>query len=402
MAIRNVVRGPLGLGLLLAGVLVAGVQAQNPLGQDPGSGEGPDGRAGSPPGPRPGNVAGAVVAAPSRPRFVVGFNQAWLGNAYGSQWAQRFDEPEAIRMLDGTRGAGGTVLRMWLFEGLEMQGVVWDRTPGKLPAQIRTAPTGLDPVVLRNIERFLELAGERGVRVYLTLFDANIYSWAGDAHPRYRAEWWNLLNEKYGAGAGFRSGVLAPILEAVARHRQAVFALDLANEGNAWMRADWFEGGWEGARSFVRRWRTFVRDLVPDLPVGMSYGHHTAVPDLLAERIPPDLVDFYDFHVYQDRGRIPSAGGVQAFAARCGRPVYLGEFNQASKAYDDRLSATVTRDFMDHALQIGLAGAFAWRLSDVRPGENPEARHSFEAFGTWRPNYQAFRDWVAAHAADLR
>jgi hypothetical protein len=70
------------------------------------------------------------------------------------------------------------------------------------------------------------------------------------------------------------------------------------------------------------------------------------------------------------------------------KKIYLGEFGQLSKSYDDNLQLMVNNNFANNAKRCGFSGALAWRLSDIRPGVNPEARYSYEAFGKPRPAYQ--------------
>ena len=326
--------------------------------------------------------------------FVTGFNQAWLLNHYGSQWTSNWDEAEARRMIEACADNGGKVLRMWLFEGLSFEGVEWDGDPSKSAygySGTRTRPTSLSAEKLQNIERFLVLAKEKGVAVYLTFFDANIYSQNNPAKTQRKNEWWNVLNDKYGAGTGFRHNVLLPILQTCQRHREAVFAVDLVNEINALVKKNWYENGWSGARLFVSRWRNFIRGLIEDMPVSASFGHHDAVDCMLDGRLRANEVDFYDFHLYNNGGHIPDADDVKELAQRLEIPIYLGEFGQKSKAFDDSLQSRVLRNFINGSKECGLAGAFAWRLSDIRRGHNPEARFSFEAFGRWRPAMEVFR-----------
>ena len=327
-----------------------------------------------------------LLAGSARARdLVTGFNQAWWRTHYGSQWVSGWDEAEAQRLVRATRDLGGRVLRVWLFEGLTPEGVVFDHDPAKsaygYPGR-RHRATGLVPEKLAHLGRFLELCEAAGVQAYLTLFDGNVYSFSDPAPEHRRAEWWNLLNELYGAGDAFREAVLAPVLAVAAAHPGAVFGVDLINEGNALVSHHWFGGGWRGADAFVARWGGFVRARLA-APVTMSLGHHTAVPDMLAGHPAPGLVDHYDFHVYDDAGRIPQATAVARLAAT--KPVYLGEYGQRAKAFDDALQVRALGGFLTEARRLGLAGALAWRLSDVRPGPNPEARFSFEADGAWRP-----------------
>lgn len=306
-----------------------------------------------------------VLGVPGRP-FVTGFNQGWFHNDYGSQWASRWDEGECLRMIRATRTHGGRVLRVWLFEGLAQPDLSGDK--------------------LAHIERALELAEQEGVELYITLFDANIVLQGHDQAARNR--WWNLLNDKYEAGSRFRAEVLGPICDVMARHRRAVFAVDLVNEVNAFVDRWWFQNGWDGARRFVASWRAAIKARV-DVPVTASFGWGGAEQLLVDRVIPQASVDLYDFHVYADSGEFSNFNEIKAIARTF--PVYLGEYGQDSKAFDDALQVRVTEAFVENARRAGLAGAFAWRLSDIRPGHNPQARHSYEANGRWRPAAEAHR-----------
>lgn len=323
--------------------------------------------------------------------FLFGFNQAWMGNHYGSQWTKSWDEAEARRILDLCAAAGGKVLRMWLFEGLSNEGITWDGTP-----TIRTRPTGISQAKLDHIETFLRLAGERGIRIYLTFFDGNIHSFdKGESGRRRRDEFHNVLNDKYGAGTAYREKVLAPLLEVVARHRDAVFAIDLMNEINSlvtcydWKifeKARWFRHGWTSARTFVRTWRAFIRERV-DVPVTASFGYPRALRTMKAEVLPPEIVDFYDIHLYDSDGEVPD---LRAFIRKTGRKVYLGEFGQGHSAKrNDGTQSRSLRLFVRNARAAGLSGAFPWRLSEP----DGSAPYSFTAGdGTPRPALAVFRE----------
>lgn len=308
-------------------------------------------------------------AAPAAPRFITGFNQAWLRTAYGHQWTASWDEAEARRMIAATREHGGRVIRMWLFEGREVE-------------------RAIAPEKLAHIERFLEIAEEHGVQVYLTLFDANVVS----QHPeqRHRDRYWNLLTNDHGAGDEFLENAVKPVMQAAARHPAAIFGVDLMNEHNAMVTRWWFRDGSNGARAWVRKWRAFIRG-VHATPVTASFGWHDGMESMLDGRLPEADVDFYDVHVYSSDGALPRMRDLTAFIRRTARPVYLGEFGQSQSEFDDALQARLTEAFLRNAHAAGCAGALAWRLSDIRPGFNPEARHSYEAFGRWRPAAAVFR-----------
>jgi hypothetical protein len=364
-------------GVLLGLFLLAGA-ARGQLGLDPQRLAGP---------------ASTESEASPLAGFQVGFNQGWWLTHYGSQWTRELDRDHVRKMVAATaRFAGpGAVLRVWLFEGANPGGVLWDGEESPAASaprgSHRTRPTGLDPRVRENWSWFLGLCEEHGVQAYPTLFDGNVSDF--DPGPHRKAEYWNVLNEEYGAGQGFREEVLGPLLEAMAERRGAVFGLDLVNEVNNLVSDHWFEGGWTGAVRFVGRWRAFVRARVPGLPVTASLGHHTATRHMLQGRLPRSVVDFYDFHLYNDTGAIPREGDVESLAAEF--PVVLGEFGQKASRFDDALQARVTRAFTSNARRLGLRGAFAWRLWDIRPGHNLQARHSYYASGAWRPATSALR-----------
>lgn len=378
---------------LLIGHLAAAVASADLLGMDGGV------------APPAGVVPGMGASrSPHAPPMVVGFNQAWLGRAYGWQWIHGWDEAEATRVLDGVAGAGATVVRMWLFEGLDPEGVLWDGAavaprPGVHPSARRSRPTGIDRRKLENLRTFLRLAAAREVKVYLTLFTGNVYLTARrrGGQPQRRAEWWNLLNDRYGVGQAWRQQVLAPVLEVCAQRRDAIFAVDLMNEGNALVRAGWFQGGWRGAARFVRTWRAAIRAALP-VPVGMSYGHHDGIDAFLDQRLGPDDVDFYDVHMYDDSGTMTRGDTFARHVATCGRPVYVGEFGQGSEAIDDEVQRRAARNFLHNAHAAGVAAALGWRLIDERPGTHPQERHSFTRDGRWRPAYREVQRFTGAGA----
>jgi hypothetical protein len=215
------------------------------------------------------------------------------------------------------------------------------------------------------------------------------------------------LNDKYGVGRCFREGVLRPVLSELARHAGSVFALDLVNEINARTlpKESTFQGGWEGARKFVGTWSQFAKALWPGLRLTASVGNSCALQDLLprqrglnqswcprgGRRLSGLKLDFYDLHLYNDRGEIPYCGALSALSRADRVPILLGELGQASPAYDDALQKGALGKFVQNARRCGLWGALAWRLSDIRPGQNPEARFSFEANGQDRPAVQTMQ-----------
>lgn len=322
--------------------------------------------------------------------FVTGFNQAWFKDSYSRQWLNgHYEADEARRILDLARDAQTSVVRMWFFEGLDPKGLTRDAS-GKF--------TGVHPELLKNFEQFLHDARERGVRVYVTFFAPLSLSTTND--QSLRKHWLDFLNLRGGVAESFRDHVLPQFLGVIAKPelRSTVFALDLMNEIDHSVGQGLFENAWFGVNAWICKLRSWVKDRVPDLAVTASIGwpwvpfFTRAAADVLLDPNPhPSCVDFFDLHLYNDTGRIPNCEKIREMATREGKKVYLGEFGQFSGRFSDSLQSHATRGFLQNAKACGFSGALGWRLSDIRPGYNSEARHSFEAFGKTRPAYEVMR-----------
>lgn len=325
-------------------------------------------------------IAGAFVST-AHAGMLKGFNQAWIKTDYGRQWLDGvYDPVEAERLLSLAQAGGSSVVRMWLFEGAEPGSLLWD---GHRMVGVRSDAQD-------HLIDFLKRARSHGQKVYLTLFD----SWSKwESHPQIevRNRWWNLLNQKFGAYEAFFDHVLRPTLQRISREGllDQIFAVDFMNEWDSLLPRGQFEQSYSSARDLLCRLSRDVRVLPERVRMsasvilwqGASLGLQTALA----------CMDLLDFHVYDDWASMPGLRSIVARAHRQGIPVVLGEFGQLSHAYDDELQARLTQRFLTQAREAGLEAALAWRLSDVRPGNNPEARFSFEAFGRTRPAWDVFR-----------
>ncbi|MCA8920234.1 MAG: hypothetical protein KDD82_00415, partial [Planctomycetes bacterium] len=286
--------------------------------------------------------------------LTVGYNQAWIDGSYGHDLTDRFDRGAWERILRRTRVGGGSVVRVWILEGLAKEGVVWDGH----------RPEGVEPALLANLRTLAGLAEAEGVRIYWTLLDGN---WPDHWPKGIEFErWFNVLNDAYGHGARFRARVLGPILGVLRERPQVNYALDLMNEVQGGVRGHVWPDDWTGARRFVAAMSGFVHAQAPGLKVTASGGHHTAAWDLLRGRFDGLGLDFYDVHAYSDRGKIPF-GRFVARHARCkGLPIVLGEFGQKRAELDPALQARVVRGMLADAKRLGFSAAFAWRLEDAQ------------------------------------
>jgi hypothetical protein len=319
--------------------------------------------------------------------FETGFDQAWIGEAYGHDFTTSWDPAAVDRDFDLARRAGASVVRLWLFEGALKQGVAFD------PRGTRT--TGLVPGFLDHIEATCLAARRAGLRVYWTGHDGN---WAWPLHTREADINYNILTDKYGEGQSFRARALGPVLDVLARYPDTVFGYDLMNEVEGSV-AKWFwSDGWTGARRWMRDEAAFVHARFPGLAVTASAGWGTAADDLVAGRFSGLGLDFYDIHVYNDDGVIPQAFQLRDLCWRTGMRLFLGEFGQKSQRVDDGLQRKVTARFLAAARALGCFGALAWRLDDERPnvpGFVPA--YSYLRGGVERPAVADARAFVAAH-----
>jgi hypothetical protein len=330
--------------------------------------------------------------------FNVGFNQGWFFNSYAHQWSNAsYSSVEARRVLDLAKGAGAKTLRMWLFEGPSSNALLWKNG----------VVVGLSTEFVKNFQDFLKAAKERDINIYITLFDGNMLRSLQSGEERSR--WWNLLNNKQGARNAFETNALGPLLSILyrAEFRSAVFGIDVVNEMDAAVSAFRFEDQWSGANTFTCGIRSFVRSRrgsFSAIPVTASVGwpaipfYNRGAANLILEPNPHySCVDFWDIHFYSDQGTIENCEKIGDLARHYRKPVYLGEFGQKSKSYNDSLQVSVTQKFVERAKACGFSGALAWRLSDVRPGHNPEARFSFESNGKTRPAYNFIKSWNKRH-----
>lgn len=315
----------------------------------------------------------------------LGFNQAWLKNKYSHQWIN-YDAQEAERIIQMTKDSNATLLRIWLFEGTNAKGINWENN----------IPQSLDQKYLDNLEHFILTAKSKNIKLNLTLFDGNIVS--QDSFSKYKNRWWNLLNNKYKTADHFLKNIIYPITKLLNQYPNTVTQIDLVNEINALNGAYYvypfmFKSEWKGLNKFVCKWNGYIKKKVSyDIAATASFGWGNSVSTILSDKLKSSCVDFYEIHLYNNAGQIPSCTLLKAFSKKKNKPVQLGEFGQSSKSYDDELQAQNLKNFISNAPKCGITSALAWRLSDIRNGDNSEARFSFEAFGKPRPSYYIFRE----------
>lgn len=320
----------------------------------------------------------------------LGFNQAWLKNNYAHQWIN-YDHNESERIIQMAKDANASILKMWLFEGASTEGLSWNK---KIPTQ-------LSSTYIKNLEHFIQTAQDNNIQLSFALFDGNIIS--KNSFAEYKSRWWNLLNNEYNTADYFLKNIIHPVISLLNRYPNIVTQIDLVNEINAlngpyFIYRKMFKGGWKGLNKFVCKWSKFIKKNTRyKVDVTASFGWGNAVNTVISDHLTASCIDFYEIHLYNNSGYIPRCLNLKAFSVRKKKPIQLGEFGQKSKSYNDELQTQNLVNFITNAKKCGITKALAWRLSDIRPGNNRESRFSFESFDKPRPAYFVFKNLNKIH-----
>lgn len=312
------------------------------------------------------------------PEFIVGYNEAWFGQRFGSDLTTEFDLPFINKTFDGIVKAGGQVVRVELF--LARQGI--QLSPDEMSIE------GVSPSMLVNIGKMLDSARARGLWVYVTALEANTMPTDGGPLRDY---YFNLLNNKFGQGDAFQSKVLAPVLAVLDAHKDVIYGFDIVNEIQAARAHSYWPDPVQGPRGFMQRTTAFIKSKSPWLRVTTTAGWEHSQYDISLGLFSGLGLDFYDLHVYSDDGTYPGASDVCAKAAADGVPIILGEFGQLKHVNDDNLQVKAAQRFLSDAKSLCFKGALAWRYDAT------EAWWNFErSDGSFRPAVGVIQ-WFATH-----
>lgn len=324
----------------------------------------------------------------------VGFNQAWFNNDYSGQYLDDYyDQAEVIRVMNLTQNAGARNLRLWFFESPNFPMLHWNHD------QI----LGVKNEFIQNVLRTLKIAQDRDVKVYMTFLDA--HSYRPDKLSRSELKKLRSIYQQSG-GQEFLHKVIAPFLKAIhsAGLSSTISRIDITNEMDTVINRLGFNEGWQGANRMLCQWSSFIKNLngFNSVPITFSLRLHPLLylpKDLLSEEGPMKCADFFDFHSYANSGKIHRCQTLKNYSQTSKKQLILGEFGQSyfDHRFDDHLQETNTLNYLNSAEKCGFSEALAWRLSDIRPGKNKEARYSFEAYGTNRPAYQVIKEHNSHH-----
>ncbi len=328
----------------------------------------------------PGTSGGAEPLPPMvQQTFLIGYNEAWFGAAFGTDLTTDFDLAYVQDTFDGIVDGGGHLVRLFLFP--LPQGI----TLGPTPPQTQS----VSQEFLDNLDTVLHEARLRGLWVYVTLLDANTITKLDGALLPLHDYGVNILTNVAGEGDAFDEHVVGPTLDVLDAHQDNVFGLDLVNEIRAAIQDGVFADPVAGPREFIARHAAFIHDHSPWLPVTATAGWGGAQYDISGGLFSGLGLDFYDLHVYADDGTFAGATAMCERAASDGVPIYLGEFGQSSHQVDDTLQFDATASFLNNAAALCFSGAFAWRWdpaeswwSYLRPDGTPRpAVQIMQVFG---------------------
>jgi len=319
----------------------------------------------------------------------VGFNQAWFNNDYSRQYLDGvYDRNEVYRILQLTKEAGAQNLRLWFFESPDFPMLVWDQN--KL--------MGVKEDFIQNVIETLKVAKSQNVKIYMTFLDAHSYR-PDKLNKNELLRLRNIYQED--GGAEFLNKVIAPFLGAIkdAGLSETISRIDITNELDTVVNRFGFNNGWKGATRMLCQWNSFIKaiDGFSSVPVTFSLRLHRFLHlphNILSDQGPMRCADFLDFHSYANSGKIYKCDELKLYSQTHNKQLILGEFGQSyfTHRFDDALQTSNTKNYLNSAIECGFSEALAWRLSDIRPGVNKEARYSFEAYGSTRPAYDLIKD----------
>jgi hypothetical protein len=102
-------------------------------------------------------------------------------------------------------------------------------------------------------------------------------------------------------------------------------------------------------------------------------------------------LDFYDTHIYEDGGGLPTAAQMNV-----DKPIIVGEFGQGDSTFDDTTDNTIVTNLVSEAIETGWAGVAKWDYE--YPGNSTDVYDMLEPQSTqtdliWRPGTQTLSNY---------
>ncbi|MEO7718885.1 MAG: RICIN domain-containing protein [Capsulimonas sp.] len=289
--------------------------------------------------------------------YVKGANLPWLDGHYSyylgvdphnPSYGCAYNSGSMNAHFADMHNMGITVVRLWINQS--DQGCTIDGSGNT---------TGVTSLFWTNLDDTVRLAGNNGIKLYLTLNNGRADFLTNGA----------LLNN-------YINNALKPLIQRY-KGDSRIWAIDAMNE------IDGVVGGpdgnygsgpsWSQAQSYIRSIVSAVHSVDPGRLVSCSTGWHTWNN---LGYFKGQGLDFYDFHLYNDNGYIPTASSLGM-----DKPVYVGETGQSTNSWNDSLQNTEMANILSNS-NNGYAGIGIW---DYDYAGSTDIHTMLYANGSWRP-----------------
>ncbi|MBI3039478.1 hypothetical protein HYY75_10630 [bacterium] len=317
--------------------------------------------------------------------FIFGTNLAWFDGDYGHDlgvahkgWNPSFTEEKCRKYFSDIARMGCRVVRVWAFEAQE--GLLFDKNDKMV--------TGLSPKFLENCDSLMAIALENKLSIYWSLLNHLI---AEDENGKHL----NILSDK-SVRQSYIKNALIPFVKRYSTS-PAFFAIDLMNEVDGAVGKfsiltgshKWRGVSWDTMRTFLKDCTSAIHGGVPGVKVTATSGWNDYENVKRGKFLGLGL-DFFDWHSYNDAGRIPHVKDLNIGNTPC----LLGEYGPAKKERDDALQGKNWDNYLNAAYSKGYAGVLSWSYGT--PGEDSNFSLTNKD-GSWRPGAKVMAKFSYNH-----
>jgi len=322
--------------------------------------------------------------------YVHGLNLGWFSSTndsgYGhdigyDQWYSQctYSSVNASNWIADIKRMHCNVARVWLFENFES--LLFNvNNNGQV--------TGIDGTFLTNLDDLVKQADDQQVALYLTFFENGMAQFFDTTAGTERVP----LNHGYAVNfitnAVAMTNVVYNAMDliidrykagAVHEHTNAIFGIDLSNEGNGMLLSYTGSDGYVykptcDTTNHLRAWAQFAAASIhanwPGLQVTMSSWNtnYLSSSNNFYATVGGLGFDFYDFHIYATNYPVPA---VPAFVHK---PLLLGEYGPtlgATYYWTNTVEwKTIIGNYLGKAAAQGWAGTLGWMYYEGDTGDN--------------------------------
>lgn len=299
-------------------------------------------------------------------QHVHGVNLPWITNSGGSNYGHdlgpnhfsgygyHYVGSDMDAYFADIKNMHTNVVRVWLFENLE--GLNFDGN-GNI--------SGIDATFLANVNDLINRANNKGLAVYLTLFNHDVGLQFGSTPHDGGGSVRNFFTDS-GAQTALINNVIKP-LAAAQSGKQAVFAFDLMNESNYAVTP---YGGasfpsvcsWSQMHDWIYNTVQGVRSVSSSLQVSCSTDDASSFTNAnIYNRYGGVGLNFYDCHKYADNPNLFTLGSGGPYPS-ISIPILLGEYGPSTQG-NNAVQATAVDAFLNQSTFNNWAGSLVWSYS---------------------------------------